>query len=359
MDRPNDISRQRSKARGQASVRVLWPLLEHLDAHGFSRTPVLEAAGLDARTVSDAEARVSHEAAIDAWMAAERLTGDTELGFRLAENLRRGTFGALEYAFLSSDTVGAAFQRLARYHRVLHDLAEVSLEVHDDVAVLAHRLPLPGGAPRQMTEGILASWWRTIRGLTGTCDAPRAVRFTHARPHDLSGYGRAFGDAPLSFGHERSELVFPASLLSVRMPEADAELRALMDAQVATMLESLPSHGSVVDDVRRLLARELCEGRESLTRIAARLHMSARTLHRRLQDERTSFRRVVEEARASLARRYLHETTFTAAEIAFLLGYSEPSVFHRAFRRWTGQTPQGFREAAQRTWASKPPRPFQ
>lgn len=137
-------------------------------------------------------------------------------------------------------------------------------------------------------------------------------------------------------------------LSSKQMPGADAELRALMDAQVGATMQSLPSRGSAVDDVRRLLAAQLCEGGENLERIAARLNMSARTLHRRLRDEQTSFRRVVEDVRTSLAQRYLFETTFTAAEIAFLLGYSEPSVFHRAFRRWTGQSPQRYREATVR-----------
>ena len=92
-----------------------------------------------------------------------------------------------------------------------------------------------------------------------------------------------------------------------------------------------------------MIAEELCDGEPTLDRLARRLHMSARTLHRRLAEESTTFRQVVSEVRQELAERHLREGKLAIAEIAFLLGFSEASAFHRAFKRWTGLSPQKYR----------------
>jgi AraC-like DNA-binding protein len=110
------------------------------------------------------------------------------------------------------------------------------------------------------------------------------------------------------------------------------------------MLQKLPKGEAAADAVRRCLAGELCHGQPTLQQIARRLHMSPKTLHRRLDDEGTSFRRVLTEVRRELAARHLTEDQLAISEIAFLLGFSEPSAFHRAFRRWTGHAPLAFRE---------------
>ena len=110
------------------------------------------------------------------------------------------------------------------------------------------------------------------------------------------------------------------------------------------MLQKLPKGEALTDAVRRLLVGELCDGEPSLEQIAPRLHMSPRTLHRRLEEEGTSFRQVLAEVRRELAARHLSERRLAIGEIAFLLGFSEPSAFHRAFKRWTGHAPLAYRQ---------------
>lgn len=110
------------------------------------------------------------------------------------------------------------------------------------------------------------------------------------------------------------------------------------------MLQRLPKGEAATDAVRRCLAGELCNGQPTLEQIAPRLHMNPRTLHRRLDDEGTNCRRVLKDVRRELASRHLAERQLAISEIAFLLGFSEPSAFHRAFKRWTGHAPLAFRE---------------
>ncbi len=100
--------------------------------------------------------------------------------------------------------------------------------------------------------------------------------------------------------------------------------------------------------LHRLLGEELCGGSPTLEHLAARLHMSARTLHRRLAEEGTTFRRVVTDVRRELAERHLREQRLAIGEIGFLLGFSEASAFHRAFKRWTGWPPLAYRRASAR-----------
>jgi AraC-like DNA-binding protein len=116
------------------------------------------------------------------------------------------------------------------------------------------------------------------------------------------------------------------------------------------MLQKLPKCEAATDAVRRCLVGELCNGQPTLQQIAPRLHMNPRTLHRRLDDAGTSFRRVLMELRRELAARHLTEDQLAISEIAFLLGFSEPSAFHRAFKRWTGHAPLAFRELTRPRW---------
>jgi hypothetical protein len=115
-------------------------------------------------------------------------------------------FGLLEHLSRSSPALGVAFDRLFRYFRALHDVAEARLEIVADRAIVSHRLPLPGGAPRPVSDFVLAIWQLASRQTTGVDLTPLEVRFPHPEPGDTSEYHRLFR-APLLFGHDRSELV--------------------------------------------------------------------------------------------------------------------------------------------------------
>lgn len=171
------------------------------------------------------------------------------------------------------------------------------------------------------------------------------VRFPHTAPLDISEHQRLFG-CKLQFGWERSELVFARDLLDAPLVKADPTLQAILEAQVVSVIEKLPKGEATTDAVRRHLAGELGKGQPTLEQIAPRLHMSPRTLHRRLDDEGTSFRKILSEVRRELASRHLMERRLAIGEIAFLLGFSEPSAFHRAFKRWTGHAPLIYRKLA-------------
>jgi AraC-like DNA-binding protein len=324
------------------SLRSVRPVLMYMAAQGYDANELLRAEGVNPILLSDPEARLSHTAAIRLWEAAGRITNDPDLGLHVAGAIRPGQFGALEYALRTSANLREAFTRLAAYHRILHDAAQVSFEIDRECTIVSHRLPLPGGAPRPVSEFILAAWLVTARQATGVEIAPIEVRFPHAEPANVCEHRRVFG-CPLKFEQRRSELVLSRKLLDLALLKADPVLQQIVEAQVLALLRKLPKAEATTDAVRRFLAEELSNGQPKLAQLALRLRMSTRTLHRRLEQEGTSFRRVLNEVRRELAVRHLVERRLVIGEIAFLLGFSEVSAFHRAFKQWTGHAPHAYR----------------
>jgi AraC-like DNA-binding protein len=147
---------------------------------------------------------------------------------------------------------------------------------------------------------------------------------------------------------------FARELLDLPLLEANPELQRILEAQVIAALQKLPKGAVTTDAVRRHLAAELSKGAPTLEQVAPRLRMSPRTLHRRLEEERTSYRVILNEVRRELATRYLQERQLAIGEIAFVLGFSEPSAFHRAFKRWTGHAPLDYRDMAEARAARVP-----
>jgi len=303
---------------------------------------MLQNEGVEASLVKEPEARLPHAVVIRLWEAAVRITGDRDLGLHAAEAIQPGDFGAIDYVARTSQTFGAGYARLARYYAVLNDGAELTLEILGDRAMLAHRLSYASGVPRQISEYVLGCLLVVFRQATGLDWRPLEVRFPHQEPADTSEHRRVFR-APLLFGYSRSELVIPRNLLDAPLLRADPALQSLVEMQVKGLMKSVPHAEAANDSLRRLLGEELCDGEPTLGLLAARLHMSSRTLHRRLSNENTTFRRVVSEVRRELAERHLREGKLAVAEIAFLLGFSEASAFHRAFKRWTGLSPHAYR----------------
>lgn len=323
------------------SVRAIRPLLDYVRSLGEDPQTLLSASEVDAATLHEPEARVPHTAAIRIWNEARTITGDPDLGLNVAASLRHGAFGAVEYVARTSPTLGAAFERVFRYHRAMHDVAETRFEVNGDRAVLSHQLPT-GSAPRLVSDFVVAGWVTIGRQVTGAHWSPIEVRFPHAAPGDLAAYQRVFS-APVVFDHPRAELIVTASTLDLPVLTADPALHLVVSERAASLVNGAAPVEGIVDAVRRIVATELCDGEPTLAKIATRLHMSSRTLHRRLTAERTSFRTVVADVRRELAIRLLRDDRLAIGEVSFLLGFSEPSAFHRAFRRWMGHPPAVFR----------------
>jgi AraC-like DNA-binding protein len=172
-----------------------------------------------------------------------------------------------------------------------------------------------------------------MRELWGSRWAPEEVLFSRAKPADVGAYRRFF-HAPCRFDRERTAILFPATLLNNPMPEANPEWLRTLEHQALKI-----GKGELLSRLRRALRILLLSGRSSAREVAALLFLHRRTLDRRLRDQGTNFRQLLDEVRFEVARQLLDNTQLPLTDIAASLGYSESSAFTRAFRRWCGAAP--------------------
>jgi AraC-like DNA-binding protein len=308
---------------------------------GYDPAPFLHTQGIDSDMLRDPDATVPMSACVGLLADGVQATGDDNLGLHVAEHAELGSFDVHFYAMVSSPTLGAAFERVCRYQRLIHETSEVRLEKSGDRAVLSHRLPGGLAAPRQTAELLLAAWVRAGRVATRMMWSPAEVRFAHRAPRDSREHERFFG-APLRFATGENALVLPAALLDMPCRCTDPSLLSLLDRYAADRLGG-PHAATFADRARAALSEELHAGHVTADGLAARLRVSVRTLHRFLAAEGTSYRRLLDQLRLDIAERHLMDDRMSVAEVAFLVGFSEISAFHRAFKRWTGRTPVTFR----------------
>jgi AraC-like DNA-binding protein len=176
--------------------------------------------------------------------------------------------------------------------------------------------------------------------------APVIVRLRAEPPPDRAAHEAAFG-VPLCFGAPVDEIVLPRALLDEPLPTANAAMHAFFLRHADAALSRLPPAGSLREKVRAFVIERLPGGGATLGAAAKAVGLHARTLQRRLDAEGTSFEAVVEGVRRAQAM-VLLDARVSIAEVAYLLGYAEPSVFHRAFKRWTGTSPEAWRGRAER-----------
>ncbi len=324
------------------SVVLVRPLVGALgEEDPAAAEALLRAARIDRETLADRDALLSPVQLAAAWVEAQRLSGDPTLALTLAERAAAGSFGLVEYVCRASPTVGRALAQWVRYLGLLDASVEVGLVAEGEHVALrvVRESEAPAPAAHELCFALVA---RRAAEMAGPRFGVTAVRFTH-RLASRAPYERFFG-APVEDGASATELVLDAALLDVSLSTADPNLLELLLPQAEAGLDARRAARPTADRVRRALRASLAGGGEPLERVAAQLGMSARSLQRRLRDEGTSYQEVLDRTRHELALGYLARD-LALAEVAFLLGFSAPSAFVRAFKRWTGRTPADHRRA--------------
>jgi AraC-like DNA-binding protein len=323
-------------------VWVLRQLLDHLASLGYDLTPIRRLPGLRGRNLQDPDARVPDASASQAWQMAAELTHDEALGLHMAQSIPDGAVDLLEYAFRSSGTLQLALGQLARYGRVMSDRAAATVVREGDALAVIW----DGQIVRQRADFALAFVVRLAREATRANIVPAGVHLAYLPPDDRDEYREYFGVAPV-YNAPANRLVFARDDALRPFVSADPALAGVLRRRLDKLLAQVPRpDDSIASRVRRALVENLTQGQPTASAVGRTLGLSPRTLHRRLREERTSFRRILDQIRGDLAAAMLQQQAVGIAEIAFILGYSEPAAFHRSFRRWTGQTPLTFRRGS-------------
>jgi AraC-like DNA-binding protein len=320
-------------------------VLDALSAEGVPIDEALAKLRLSKAEVASPATRVSVNQILDCYGHAAVSSRDPHFAYHAGLRLHVSAYGMYGFAILSSMNYRQTMQFAMQYHRLATPVAAIEFKEHDGCGTWTFA-PLPNAHVDarlykfivEMQFGIAVSLHRDIMGLPF---AARELRVTYRAPENVAAYSGIFG-SPVLFGQTSNELIFDAGWLD-GTPKLGNQITysnvlALCDAQI----EDFKLHQGLVGRVRRALMMNLMRP-ISFDAIAESLGMSSRTLRRKLQDENTSFRQLIDELRMDMAIQYLRDTDLTVEDIAEALGFSDAANFRHAFRRWTKAAPQDFR----------------
>lgn len=325
-------------AHATASITYLHALFDYSRARGLDDARLLDGRALD---LEDRDARLPEADCAALFDRAATLLRDDNLGLHAGEQIRPGHYGVLGYVVMNCATLGEALQQLRRYQALVLDIGAPAMQQQHSGLSLRwqHNVAQPY---RQLAEFNLAALLSFVRWLTGSNAAPLGMDFTYPAPEDTAEHQRIFA-CPLTFARPWYEMRFAADWLQLPLLQPDPSMRPLMQRLAEQQLLGLKRGDDTLARARRQLARQLGEGDTELASLAQQLHISPRSLQRKLKEADLSFTRLLDEVRLELAERYLADARLSLTDIAFLLGFSEQSAFTRAFKRWHGCPPAQFR----------------
>ncbi|ASP40752.1 hypothetical protein CHH28_19675 [Bacterioplanes sanyensis] len=341
---------------GNSMIRGTWSLTEPLvpvnipatlvrvgESKGISTDVLLHNTGLNADMFGDPSARLSYQQVL---LLAENLIRsypDDSLGLDIGAAIKINQFGMLGYAIMSCADIRSALQLGLRFHPLVDPAFTFEVvEQNEQSAVrLTTHIPIEH-IYRMLCDLFVVNFTCLARFLTGRDLQPVAVHLNHPRPQYEQRY-KEFFDCPVLFDQPRTELVFDSSILDEAVQMADQATAAMAENQCEEILARLGPKEGIVAKVRRILLRN--PGLfPPVDVVAGQLATSTRTLSRSLQEVGTSYQRILDEVRKEMAIEYLRTSNLPIEEIAALVGYSDPSNFRKAFRRWTQHAPSYYRE---------------
>ena len=320
-------------------------LLGRARALGVDDEDLLREAGIRPDQLADPDSRLPIAKLAGLWRALLERLPERDLGVRLGRAFDIRDSGLVGYLGLNSATLWVALERVVRFSRILNEAVRPRLAEEAGRGILSWA-PSPFFRPYpQATDWGLAALLTCLRQATGSSFEPVEVWFPYPRPRRLPEAHRGHFRGVLRFDRDRVGLVLSRQQLTLPVQGADTELGTYLERHADEVLRGLSSQGDLVARVRATVWESLREGRPSIGRTARSLGMSSRSLQRRLRVQGTSFGALRDEMLRLLATSLLRDRSLAIHEISFLLGYSEPSTFYRAFRRWERVSPARFRAA--------------
>jgi AraC-like DNA-binding protein len=320
-----------------SAVLLLWRALESCGCDGRA---LFAQVDLDPDRLHDPNARYPFTALTRLWKLAAAATRDPCLGLTVARFWHPTTFHALGYSWMASQTLKDALMRMARYSAIVTDAVSMDLTSSAEgfEFTLQPKFAPPADEAIDAGMAIVLGMCRTSYGSTFN---PLRVTMQRDTPAIVDTFSQVFR-APIQFSAPENMLLFSNADLTAPLPTANAELARANDRVITGYLARF-THDSIKIRVEAKLLEQLSSGRATQGSIAKALAMSPRTLQRNLKQEGTSYKQLLDDMRRQLASQYIKESRLSVNEITFMLGFSEPANFSRAFRRWTGVSPSGYR----------------
>ena len=314
---------------------------------GLPTEEILTKAGVALNQV-EANDRTPLGAQYAFWVAAEEVSRDPDIGLHLGEHLPLYRGQVIEHLFISSENFGEGLKRALAYQRLISDAFDAKLVIEDDRCYLTN-----GQQPwadnivnRHFSECAMSGILRFFKFITEGKFQPLYIDFNFQQGAADDEYFRVY-ECPVSLGQNETRLYFDRSILEYPLWQAEPELLQLHEQLALEKLQELARY-DLVGEVRRVIGSTLESGETTLETVAAQLNITPRRLRTQLSEANTSFQQILSDYRCRLAKKLLANTNESVERIVYLTGFSEPSTFYRAFKRWTNETPVEYRKRKQR-----------
>ncbi|MFK7732962.1 MAG: AraC family transcriptional regulator [Pseudomonadales bacterium] len=319
-----------------------WLIAQTLEAEGIGPESLFDLAGVDLNTLRDPSVRMPADAFHRLLNQVEQASNDPVFGLTMSKYIHPTTFYSLGIAMYCSETLGGFLESLAKYYRLITTNDEMVIDAQDGLFHLRaiHVNPVEFSPIRE--DGIASIIVKIIRVALHDHYEPKEITLRRAHPGALAEeYERFFG-CPVTFDAQNTEIVLREEDVARKLHSANPQLGEMYEQLTVEYLNKL-DRIDFPSRVRKELVWLLPSGVSSKEQVASALNMSTRTLYNKLEQSGTTFREVLDDTRHSLADEYIKQE-LPIYEIAYLIGFSDTANFSRAFKKWTGVSPNEYRQ---------------
>lgn len=325
------------------TITKIIPVSNALKKNGIDINEILTSLNINPDIMSSPDNRISAVQLHKILNKAVLATGNESFGLSAGE-IFNGLSNILGFVLINCRNIDEAIEKYCSYQKIYDETCHLEFNVYDDLALLKIKfINEVFDLDRQMADFRIAGILKYFKVLSGKNIKLKEAHFRHAAPGDLSEYNRIFG-CPLKFNSDINGIVFNKLLVEYPTLQPNNNLLLIFEQLSRKIIEKNSKHDSYTYNVKRIIIKSLDGNAPTIEEVSKTLQIGMRSLQSKLKAEKTTFSKILDQVRRDIAFEYLKDINITISEISYLLGFSEPSVFHRCFKRWSSHTPKSYRE---------------
>lgn len=326
------------------SAGVIQQILRYLASRDVDTDKLMRSVKMDISILSDPDKRIPVERYVMIEETAADVLNDPCFGLHMGQYTEAGNWSILGYMMMNCRTVLEAFRAFSRYSSVIGNLIEGNISVEKDYVII--KLTEPIDAPqisKHCYEGYLSSLISLARSISGKNIYPVEVALESFRQELIEEYRKVFG-SEVRFNQNGNYMIMAIQAANTPLLLPNEKLLRYFESYAKEFIDDMEPTNSFTYRTKKLILSFITSENLTVKRVAQELCVSSRTLQANLYNEGTEFNILLRQTREQLAKKYLC-ANYSVEDITFLLGFSEPSVFRRAFKKWVGMTAKEYKEA--------------